>query len=83
MPLKDLTTVLYEVDDHVATITLNRPERLNSFMETMTLEIEAVWHEVRDDDVRAVVLRAAGERAFCTGLDIQEGPWWNDQNQWN
>ncbi|WP_255355856.1 enoyl-CoA hydratase-related protein, partial [Frankia sp. CpI1-P] len=50
MPLKDLTTVLYEVDDHVATITLNRPERLNSFTETMTLEMEAVWHEVRDDD---------------------------------
>ncbi|EIV91844.1 enoyl-CoA hydratase/isomerase family protein [Frankia sp. QA3] len=84
MPLKDLTTVLYEVDDHVATVTLNRPDKLNSFNETMTLEMEAVWHEIRDDDdVRAVVLRAAGERAFCTGLDVQEGPWWNDQSIWN
>ena len=79
MTLPELTTLIYAVDDHIATITLNRPERLNSFTQTMVEEFDAVWREVRDDDeVHCVVLRAAGERAFCTGMDVQEGPWWSD-----
>jgi cyclohexanecarboxylate-CoA ligase len=83
-PLGDLTTVIFTVDGHVATITLNRPDRLNSFDRTMTEEVAAVWRHVRDDgDVHVAVLRAAGDRAFCTGLDIREGPWWSDQNLWN
>jgi acyl-CoA synthetase (AMP-forming)/AMP-acid ligase II/enoyl-CoA hydratase/carnithine racemase len=83
-PLGELSTVVYEVDAHVATLTLNRPDRLNSFNRTMTEEIAEVWRHVRDDDdVHVVVLRAAGDRAFCTGLDVREGPWWSDQNQWN
>lgn len=83
-PLGELSTVIFTVDAHVATITLNRPDRLNSFDRTMTEEIAAVWRHVRDDDdVHVAVLRAAGDRAFCTGLDIREGPWWSDQNVWN
>ncbi|WP_308251990.1 enoyl-CoA hydratase-related protein, partial [Pseudonocardia sp. KRD291] len=83
-PLPGLTTVEYTVDAHVATITLNRPERLNSFDRTMTEEVARVWAHVRDDDdVHVAVLRAAGDRAFCTGLDVREGPWWSDQNIWN
>ena len=79
MTLPELSTLLYDVSDHVATITLNRPDRLNSFTQTMVEEFDAVWREVReDDDVHCVVLRAAGERAFCTGMDVQEGPWWSD-----
>jgi E-phenylitaconyl-CoA hydratase len=79
MSLPALTTVLFDVSDHVATITLNRPDRLNSFTETMVAEFDAIWREVRDnDDIHCVVLRAAGERAFCTGMDVQEGPWWSD-----
>lgn len=75
----DLTTVTYEVAAHVATVTLNRPDRLNSFNETMTLEVAEVWREVReDDDVHSVVLRAADDRAFCTGMDVREGPWWSE-----
>jgi enoyl-CoA hydratase/carnithine racemase len=74
-----LTTLLYDLTDHVATVTLNRPDRLNSFTRVMVEEFDAVWGEVRDnDDVHVVVLRAAGERAFCTGMDVQEGPWWSD-----
>lgn len=77
-------TVIFEVADHVATITLNRPDRLNSFTETMAREMSQVWARVRDDDdIRVAVLRASGERAFCTGLDIQEGPWWGHLNVWN
>jgi enoyl-CoA hydratase/carnithine racemase len=57
----------------VMTVTLNRPEVLNSFNEKMQDEFFELWAEVRgDDSVRAVVLTAAGERAFCTGVDVTE-----------
>jgi enoyl-CoA hydratase/carnithine racemase len=70
-------TIHVSVEQHVATITLNRPERLNAFNRTMVEEFERLWREVRgDNDVHAIVLRATGDRAFCAGLDVQEGPWW-------
>jgi enoyl-CoA hydratase/carnithine racemase len=65
-----LETLGYEVDDGVATITLNRPERLNSFDTVLTRELHGLWRDLRvDDDVRAIVLTAAGDQAFCTGID--------------
>ncbi|MFJ3212642.1 enoyl-CoA hydratase/isomerase family protein [Streptomyces flaveolus] len=71
----DYETVLVEHgEDHVATVTLNRPEAMNSFNQRMCDEFSRFWHEVRlDDDVRAVVLRARGDRAFCTGVDVKQG----------
>ncbi|WP_416967997.1 enoyl-CoA hydratase/isomerase family protein [Streptomyces sp. 4F14] len=70
----DLRTVLFEVADHVATVTLNRPEVMNGFNQRMLEEFAAVWETVKaDDDIRVVVLRGAGERAFCTGMDVKEG----------
>jgi enoyl-CoA hydratase/carnithine racemase len=67
-------TVQYELAEHVVTVTLNRPDRLNSFNQTMMDEFQDVWRRVRtDDDVHVVVLRAAGDRAFCTGVDVQDG----------
>lgn len=67
-------TVLFDVADHVATITLNRPEAMNSFNQAMLEDFEQIWQTVKaDDDVHVVVLRAAGERAFCTGVDVKEG----------
>ena len=68
-------TILYDVDtvSHVATITLNRPQVMNAFNRTMCHEIRDVWHEVKSDPaVHAVVLRAAGDRAFSAGLDVRE-----------
>jgi len=67
-------TILYEAfDDGVATITLNRPEALNAFDRTMCHEMRDVWRRVKDDaSVNAVVLRAAGARAFCAGLDVKK-----------
>lgn len=57
----------------VMTVTLNRPDKLNSFNDAMCAEFKRLWAEVRADDaVRAVVLTAAGERAFCTGVDVSE-----------
>jgi enoyl-CoA hydratase/carnithine racemase len=68
-------TIGYEVDegDRVATLTLQRPEVLNAFNRTMCEEVRDVWRRVKDDDrVNAVVIRAAGDRAFCAGLDVSE-----------
>jgi len=77
-------TIEFEVVDHVATITLNRPDQLNSFTEQMCDEIADVWAVVRDtDDIHVAILRANGERAFCTGIDIKAGGWWLDKNVWN
>jgi len=66
-------TLRYEVADHVLTLTLNRPERLNAFTEAMGAElIEAFARADRDDEVRAIVLTGAG-RGFCAGMDLGEG----------
>lgn len=79
-----MTTIRFDVADHVATVTLDRPDRMNSFDRTMCEELRATWATVREtDDVHAVVLRAEGDRAFCTGLDVKEGAWWRDDNIWN
>jgi enoyl-CoA hydratase/carnithine racemase len=70
----DLTTVTYDVRDHVATVTLNRPEAMNSFNDAMLADFDRIWATVKtDDDVHVVVLRAAGDRAFCTGVDVKQG----------
>jgi len=66
-------TVIYAVADGVATITLNRPERLNAFTDRMRAElIEAIDHTDADDAVGAVVITGAG-RAFCAGADLAAG----------
>jgi len=67
----EFTTILYEVSGHIATITLNRPERLNAFNLKMSEELQAAWTEVkRDTEVRCVIVTGAGDRALCTGVDI-------------
>jgi enoyl-CoA hydratase/carnithine racemase len=67
-------TVLFEVREHVATITLNRPDKLNAFNQRMVEEFRQIWaHVRREDDIHVVVLRATGDVAFCTGVDVAEG----------
>ena len=62
--------VLYEVAERIATITLNRPERLNTISRPMLAEIARLLIVANEDDaVRAVILTATG-RAFCAGLDL-------------
>ncbi|WP_327184959.1 enoyl-CoA hydratase/isomerase family protein [Streptomyces sp. NBC_01334] len=66
-------TVLYEVSDGLATITLNRPEAMNALnVATKVALRDAVQSAAADDAVRAVLLTAAGERAFCVGQDLKE-----------
>jgi enoyl-CoA hydratase/carnithine racemase len=65
-------TLLYEKEDRVATITLNRPERGNAFDLTMAQELGRVWQEVKSDpEVTCAILTGAGEKAFCTGVDVR------------
>ena len=71
--MNDFETLLYEAKDGVAWLTLNRPEKLNSFNYKMQLELQECWRSLRGrDEVRVVVLTGAGERAFCTGIDRDE-----------
>src|SRR5215212_12085986 len=65
--------IRYEVADHVLTITLNRPDRLNAFTPTMGRElIDAFDRADADDGVRAVVVTGEG-RGFCAGADLGAG----------
>ena len=69
----DFETLKYEVADGVLTLTLNRPDRLNAFTETMRGELIAAFDASdADDDVRAVIVTGAG-RAFCAGADLGGG----------
>ncbi|MFE2300633.1 enoyl-CoA hydratase/isomerase family protein [Streptomyces sp. NPDC059445] len=66
-------TVLYEVSDGLATITLNRPEAMNAMnVETKVAFRDAAQAAAGDDAVRAILLTAAGDRAFCVGQDLKE-----------
>ena len=78
-------TLLLEFDrtDKVATITLNRPDALNSFNRTMCEEMQAIWRIVKlDESTNTVVLRAAGTRAFSAGLDVRSD-YGQPDNVWN
>lgn len=66
-------TILYTVDGAIATITLNRPEALNTIVPPMPDEVEhAVGQAVRDEQVKVIILRGAG-RAFCGGFNFGDG----------
>jgi enoyl-CoA hydratase len=66
-------TLLYTTEDAIATITLNRPDRLNTIVPPMPDELEAAANEaVADDAVKVIVLRGAG-RSFCAGFDLGGG----------
>ncbi len=69
----DFEQLTYEVDERIATITLNRPDKLNAFTPRMVHEFCGALDKAdADDDVRAVIVTGAG-RAFCAGADLSEG----------
>jgi 2-(1,2-epoxy-1,2-dihydrophenyl)acetyl-CoA isomerase len=73
MPDATYETIRLEVENGVATITLNRPDSLNALNATMRRELLAAFKAVRrDEDVRAVVLTGEG-RGFCSGADLRGG----------
>lgn len=66
-------TLLVEIENHIATLTLNRPKVLNALNGQLLRELDAALDELRDNnDVRAVLITGAGEKAFAAGADIQE-----------
>ena len=66
----EYTQIIYEVADKIATITLNRPDKLNAFTGTMMYEMIDAFDQVdADDNVRAVIVTGAG-RGFCAGADL-------------
>lgn len=71
--MQDFETLAYEESDGVAWVTLDRPEVHNAFNSAMQRELRTVWRTLRRrDEVRAVVVTGAGEKAFCTGIDRGE-----------
>jgi enoyl-CoA hydratase/carnithine racemase len=63
--------LLFDVQDHIATITINRPEARNALDPETIAELAEAWARVRDDpDVRVAILTGAGDRAFCAGADL-------------
>ena len=66
--------VRYELKDHVARVTIDRPERLNAVDLETERELIAIWERIeKDRHVRVVVLTGAGERAFSAGADMKDG----------
>lgn len=78
--------VRFEVEGNVGTITIDRPKKLNAMTVAMDHQMNEICYEINQrDEVRAVVLQAAGERAFCAGSDIndlhQYGSRWQQRNR--
>ena len=70
--MPDYESLLYTLDDGVATVSLNRPQVRNAINSTMQAELRDVWDMIRvDNDVRCVILTAEGDH-FCTGIDRAE-----------
>lgn len=69
--MTDYTQILVDKADGIATITLNRPEKMNAYTRTMGAEIMAAMDDIdADDAVRAVIFTGSGEKAFCAGADL-------------
>ncbi|KMO70315.1 enoyl-CoA hydratase/isomerase family protein [Mycolicibacterium chlorophenolicum] len=68
-----MSLVTYELDDHVATITLNRPEAGNAINGALREELNAAWDRFRDDEDAWVGVLASTGRVFCAGADLKDG----------
>jgi len=69
--MADYTQIKFDVADNIATITLDRPEKMNAYTRVMMAEIiDAIDRTDADDDVRAVIFTGSGDRAFCAGADL-------------
>lgn len=67
-------TIIYEKQENIACVTLNRPERLNAINNKLAMEVEELFRRIdKEEEVRVVILTGAG-RGFCAGADIKEMP---------
>ena len=65
-------TVLYDRDNHVATITYNRPDALNAINAELRQDLNAAWERFRDDEDAWVAIVTGAGRAFCAGADMKD-----------
>jgi len=71
--MSEFEAIIYEKRGHLAYVTLNRPKALNAYNIRMRDELYEVLGAIRDDtEVRVVILKGAGEKAFCAGADLTE-----------
>ena len=66
--------VTYSSSNHIATITINRAERMNALNEEAMLGLQAAWQQLEAGDDRVAVLTAAGDKAFSVGADVKDAP---------
>lgn len=67
-----MSNVIFRVQDHLATVTINRLDQLNAIDQETAYELEAIWTKIEQDPtVRVVVLSGTGKRAFCVGADMK------------
>ena len=65
-------TVAFDIDDHVARVTILRGDRMNAVDEATADRLEEIWCEIEaNPDVRVIVLTGEGEKAFCAGADLK------------
>ncbi len=68
-------TLLYEIDDGIAVITINRPDKLNALNARVVHELSQAFHQARSDkEVKGVVLTGSGQKSFVAGADIEQFP---------
>jgi crotonobetainyl-CoA hydratase len=66
-------SVIFDISDHVARVTIDRPERMNAIDTATHRRLAQIWDEVEGSpDIRCVVLTGSGERAFCAGADLKD-----------
>jgi enoyl-CoA hydratase/carnithine racemase len=66
--------VTYTSAANVATITINRPDRMNALNETVILGLQEAWRRFDESEDRVAILHAAGDRAFSVGADVKDAP---------
>lgn len=74
MDVKINDLVTYKSDDHIATITINRADRMNALNEDVIVGLQQAWLHLEQSDDRVAVLHAAGNRAFSVGADVKDPP---------
>src|SRR5438067_10787397 len=72
----DYETISYSVDDHVALLTLDRPEQRNAVSRRMNAELHDAWARFRDDDDAFVLVLTGTGDAFCAGWDLADAAAW-------
>ena len=72
MPLEGPEVLLYEKKDHIVTITINRPERMNALTIELYDKLDEAWEKFnQDDDAFVAIWTASGDRSFCVGMDLK------------